>query len=96
MLSISTCKNKSTEASGALYIPTYEYNYKVITRCDTILQEYYITDRRKCENTKRCTSMNSTKDAHEFTEGKLERRTRAWKDRALDGLLGIHALVVRF
>jgi len=23
---------------GALYIPTYEYNYKVITECDTILQ----------------------------------------------------------
>ena len=73
-LSISTSKNQSTEARGALYIPTYEYNYKVITRGDTILQEYYITDGRKCENTKRCTSMNSTKGAHEFTEGKLERR----------------------
>ena len=74
-LSISTGKNQSTEARGALYIPTYEYNYKVITD-DTILQEYYITDRRKYENTKRCTSMNSTKGAHQFTEGKLERRTR--------------------
>ena len=31
-LSISTYKNQSTEARGALYIPTYEYNYKVITR----------------------------------------------------------------
>ena len=61
------------EARGALYIPTYEYNYKVITRDDTIFQEYYITDRCKCENTKRCTSMNSTNGAHEFTEGKLER-----------------------
>ena len=30
MLSISTGKNQSTDASGALYIPTYEYNYKVI------------------------------------------------------------------
>jgi len=29
---------------GALCIPTYEYNYKVITGCDTILKEYYITD----------------------------------------------------
>ena len=73
MLSISTCKNQSMEACGALYIPTYKYNYKVITGCDTILQKYYITDRRKCENTKRCTSMNITKGAHEFTEGKLER-----------------------
>ena len=59
---------------GALYILTYEYNYKVITRCDTILHEYYITDMRNCENTRRCTSMNNTKGAHEFTEGKLERR----------------------
>ena len=34
MLSISTGKNQSTETNGALYIPTYEYNYKVITRGD--------------------------------------------------------------
>ena len=61
MLSISTCKNQSSEIRGALYIPTYEYNYKVITRCDIILQEYYIIDRRKFKNTQRCTSMNSTK-----------------------------------
>ena len=40
---------------------TYEYNYKVITGCDTILQEYYITDRRNYENTKSYTSINSTK-----------------------------------
>jgi len=51
---------------GALYIPTYEYNYKVITGCRTILQEYYITNRRKCEDTKRNTIMNSTKSAHEL------------------------------
>jgi len=36
MLSISTGKNQSTKARGALYIPTYVYNYKVITRYDTI------------------------------------------------------------
>ena len=35
-LSISTDKNQST-IRGALYIPTYEYNYKVTTGCDTIL-----------------------------------------------------------
>jgi len=51
---------------GALYIPTYEYNYKVITGCGTILEEYYITDKRKYENTKRYTNMNYTKDAHEL------------------------------
>jgi len=36
-LSISTDKNQSTKVRGALYIPIYEYNYKVITECDTIL-----------------------------------------------------------
>jgi len=53
---------------GALYIPTYEYNYKVIAGYDTILQEYYITNRLKCENTKRYTNMNGTKGAHELQE----------------------------
>ena len=33
--------------------PTYEYNYKVITRGDPILHEYYITDMCNYENTKR-------------------------------------------
>ena len=65
-LSISASKNQSTKVHGVLYIPTYEYNYKVITVCDTILQEYYITERRKCENTKRYTIMNCTKSAHEL------------------------------
>jgi len=51
---------------GGLYISTYEYNYKVIAGYDTKLQEYYITDRRKCENTKRYKIMNSTKDTHEL------------------------------
>jgi len=78
-LSFSTDKNQSTKVRGALYIPTCGYNYKVITRCDTILQEYYITDMRKCENIKSCTSMNSTNDAHDFIEGKLERRARGLK-----------------
>jgi len=36
-LSISIGKNQSSEIRGALYIPTYEYNYKVIIECDTIL-----------------------------------------------------------
>ena len=62
------------EIRGALYILTYEYNYKVITRCDTILLEYNITDRRKCENTKRYTIINCTKGRSRVTEGKLETR----------------------
>ena len=65
MLSISTGKNQSMKIRGALYIPTYEYNYKVITRGE-ILQEYYITDRRKYKNTKRYTRMNSTKEAQSY------------------------------
>jgi len=71
MLNISTEKNQSTKVRSVLYIPTYEYNYKVITGCDTILQEYCITDKRKCENIKRCTIMNNTKDAH-----KLQKKSR--------------------
>jgi len=71
MLSISIGKNQSTKVHGVLCIPTYEYNYKVIKGCDTILQESYVTDRRKCENIKRYTIMNSTKDAHE-----LQKKTR--------------------
>jgi len=67
-LSISTRKNQSMKVRGALYIPTYKYNYKIITGSDTILQEYYITNRRKCENTHRYTIMNSTKSAHELQE----------------------------
>ena len=47
-LSINTGKNQSLKVRGALYIPTYEYNYKVIKGRDTMLQEYYITDRHKC------------------------------------------------
>ena len=60
MISINTGKNQSTKVRDALYIPTYEYNYKIITGCDAILKEYYITDRRKCENTKRYIIMNYT------------------------------------
>ena len=65
---------------GVLYILTYEYNYKVITRCDTILKEYYISDRRKCENTKRYTIMNSTKDAHELEKKNSRDEQGAWKE----------------
>ena len=66
MLSISTRKNQSSKIRGALYILTYQQNYKVITRYDTILQEYYITDRHKYENTKGDTNVNNTKDAYEL------------------------------
>jgi len=90
-LGISTGKNQSTKVRDALYIPTYEYNYKVITGCDTILQEYHITDRRKCENTKRYTIMNNTKDTPELQKENLKNDQGAWKKRAPDGLSMIHA-----
>ena len=67
-LSISTGKNQRTKYVVHYTFQQYEYNYKVITGCDTILQEYYITDRRKCQNT----STNSKKDAHKLQKGKLE------------------------
>jgi len=82
MLSISTGKNQSTKIHSVLYIPTYEYNYKVIIGCDIILQEYYITNRRKGENTKGYISMNSTKDAHEVQKENSRDEQGAWKDRA--------------
>jgi len=90
-LSISTFKNQSTEVCDVLYILTYEYNYKVITGCDTILQEYYITDRRKCENTRRYTSMNIIKGAHELQMENSRAEQGARKNRASDSLPMIHA-----
>jgi len=64
---------------GALYILTNEYNYKVIIGCDIILQEYYITDRHRCENTKRH-YMNSTKSAHE-----LQKKNSKAEQKGLEG-----------
>jgi len=85
-LSIGTDKNQSTKVHSTLYIATYEYNYKVIIGRDTILQEYYITDRRKCKNTKRYISMNSTKGANELQKENSRDEQGAWKETTLDGL----------
>jgi len=90
-LSISTSKNQSMKVCGTLYILIYEYNYKIITGYDTILQEYYITDRRKYENTKRYTNMNSTKDAHELQKENSRVEQGAWKEMTLDDLSMIYA-----
>ena len=95
-LGISTGKNQSTKVYGSLYIPIYEYNCKVITRCDTILQENYITDRPKCENTKRYTKRTVQKSAHELQKVNSRDEQGAWKDGASDGLPKIHALVIHF
>ena len=65
-LSISTDKNQSMKVRGASYIPTYEYNYKVITDVTQYYKNITSPDRHKCENTKRYTSMNSIKDVHEL------------------------------
>ena len=82
--SIGTGKNQSSKICIALCITIYEYNYKVITKCDTILQEYYIIDRRKCENTKRYTIMNGTKGAHELQKENSRDEQGIWKDKVSD------------
>jgi len=70
--------------SGALYFPTYEYNYKVIIGHDIILQEYYTIDRRKYENKKRYTSINSTKSAYELQKENLRGEQGVWKNGVSD------------
>ena len=74
-LSISTGKNQSTEVSGALYIPTHEYNYKVITRGDPILHKYYITRMAQLRDYKEKCKYEQYTGTHEFIKGKLERHT---------------------
>ena len=91
MLSISTRKNQSTEARGVLYIPTYEYNYKVITRCD----KYYKNITSPIGANARIQEMYKY-EQYKWHSRVYRRKTRemrkgAWKDRALDGLLEIHA-----
>jgi len=58
--------------------------YIVIIECDSIFKKYYIIDRRKCENIRRYTIMNSIIDAHELQEENSRGEQGAWKDRALD------------
>ena len=56
---------------GALYISTYEYNYKVITICDTILYEYYITDMRQLREYKEMYKYEQYKWRFRVITGKL-------------------------
>ena len=51
---------------------------------------------RNCENTRRCTRVNNKKALMSLLKEELERRTGAWKDRALDDLLEIHATAAPF
>jgi len=73
MLSISQARTRVQK-----YVVHYTFQQmSTITEksgCDTILQEYYITDSRNCESTKRYTSMYSTKGAYKLQKEKLERR----------------------
>ena len=48
-------------------------------------------DRRKCENTKRYTSMNSTKGAYESQKKNSRGEQGGRKERTQDGLPMIHA-----
>ena len=61
------------------------------------ITKYYITDRRKCENTMRCTIMNNIKSAHELQMKTREASRGAWKDKAPDGqLLFQYAIAAQF
>ena len=89
-LSISTGKNQNSKICCALYIPTYEYNYKVITGCGTILQNITSPDRRKCKNTKRYTIITIQIRIQSHNRKTLEPSKGVWKDRASNGLLLIY------
>ena len=93
-LNISTSKNQSTNVHGALYIPTNEYNYKFIIGCDTILQEYYITDMAQMRKHKEIYNNERYKRRSRVIKEKLESQAGASKERTLDGLPMIHASAV--
>jgi len=48
-----------------IYIPIEKYKYKVITKCDPILHEFYFTKGVEF----RLQGMNNIKDAHELRKG---------------------------
>ena len=70
-LSISTGKNQSTEASGALYIPTYEYNTKLSLE---MIQYYMNITSLICAiaRLQRDVQDEQYTGTHEFTKGKLD------------------------
>jgi len=76
---------------GALYIPTYEYNYKVITGCDTILQEYYITNMAQLQKYKEIYNYELYKRRSRVIKKNSSAEQGAWKDRASYNLSMIHA-----
>ena len=90
-VSISTCKNQRTKARGALYISTYEYNYKVITGCDRILQEYYITDMCNAGFQRDIQVWTIQKELMSYRRKNSRDEQGAWKYRASDGMSLIHA-----
>ena len=73
VLSISTGKNQSTKVRSIYTFQHKEYNYKVITECDIILQVHYIIARNKSK----IYNMYSAKDAHELRKSyELVRKVR--------------------
>ena len=84
-LSISICKNQSTEVCDNIHSNKKKYKYTVITECDPILHEYYIAKGVKLwfiiyEQYKRCS--RATKKSHELDKGE-----QVWKDLLLVCLL---------
>ena len=71
-LNISIGKNQSMKARITLSILTYEYNYKVIIECETILQKYYITDMVQLQEYKEVYNYELYKRRSRVTKEKLE------------------------
>ena len=90
-LSINTGKNQSTEASGALYIPTYEYNYKVITRGDTYYKNITSLTGANARIQGDIQVWTVQMEAQSDNRKTLEPNREAWKDGASDGLPEIYA-----
>jgi len=61
-----------------------------ITNLSQDVTQYYITNKRKCENTKKYTIMNNTEGAYELQKKNSRDEQGGWKDRAPNGQLLIH------
>jgi len=90
MLNINTSKNQSTEANGALYIPTYG----TITKLLPDVTQYYknITSAIDANaRTQRDVQVWTVqKEAQSYNRKTLEPGIGAWKDRVPDDLPMIH------
>jgi len=92
-LSINTGKNQSTEVRGALYIPTYDYNYKVITRGDTYYKNITSPTGANTRIQGDIQVWTVQMEAQSHNRKTLKPSRKAWKDGASNGLSEIYASV---